>query len=80
MPSHTEPIGHSLQLVRVVLVPPEVNEPGGQIEKFAALFELKRSSEPHGSQPPLAERTVPARQNSHCVAPALDVVPAAHGV
>ena len=40
-----------------------------------ALFELKKSSEPHGLQPPLDERYVPARQNSHCVAPPLDVVP-----
>ena len=57
------------------MVPPEVNEPAGQIEKIEALFELKRSSAPHASQPPLAERNVPARQNTHCVAPALDVSP-----
>ena len=79
VPLHAEPAGHRAQLVRVVLVPPDVNEPGGHGSHSKALFELKRSSEPHTSQPPLDERYVPARQNSHCVAPALDVVPAAHG-
>ena len=69
-----------MHAVRVVFVPPDVKEPLGQKEQFAALFELKRLSSPHCSQLPSAERNVPARQNSHWVAPALDVVPAAHVV
>ncbi len=39
-PSHTEPAGHGRQLVRVVGVPPDVNEPVGQIEQLAARLSL----------------------------------------
>ena len=60
--------------------PPDVKDPGGQGSHSRALFELKRSSEPHDSQPPLAERNVPARQNVHCVAPALENVRVSHSI
>ena len=66
--------------MRVVLVPPEVKEPSGHTTHSAALLELKRWSDPHSAHPPTAERNVPARQNEHCVAPALDVKPASHTV
>ena len=80
VPLHAEPAGHRAQLVRVALVPPEVKEPSGHTKHSAALFELKRWSDPHSAHPPTAERNVPARQNEHCVAPALDVMSAAHAV
>ena len=80
MPSHDEPAGHTLHDVRVVLVLPEVKEPGEHAEHFAALLELYRLSAPQSSQPPSSDRNVPARQNTHCVAPALDVEPASHVV
>ena len=81
VPSHAEPMGHSLQLVRVVLSsPPEVNEPGGHTEQDSALFSLYRLSAPQSTQPPASRRYVPARQNVHCDAPGSDVVPVAHTV
>ena len=63
-----------------MLVPPDVNEPGKHTEQSDALFTLHRLSAPHSTQPPLAERCVPARQNAHCVAPASDVSPASHAM
>ena len=76
VPSHAAPIGHSLQAVRsVVFVPPEVNQPAPHTAQLAAWFALHRLSAPQASQPPLCERNVPARQNTHCVAPASDVSP-----
>ena len=78
VPSHAEPAGHSVQLVRVVFVPPDVNELGGHTEQLVALFALQRLSVPHSWQAPLFERNVPARQKSHCVAPSVDAIPAGH--
>ena len=40
VPLHAEPAGHRAQLVRAVLVPPEVKEPLGHTSQFSALFEL----------------------------------------
>ena len=37
-------------------------------------------STPHSTHPTLSSRYVPAKQNSHCVAPALDVVPVGQAV
>ena len=61
-------------------MPPDVNEPAGHTWQCAALFELHSLSDPHSTQPPVADKYVPARQNSHCVAPVLEVVPSAHFV
>ena len=58
-----------------MLVPPEVNQPAAHGSQLAAWFALHRLSAPHSTQPPLSERYVPARQNTHCVAPASDVEP-----
>ena len=80
VPLHAKPAGHSAQLVRVVLVPPDVNEPGPHTEQLTALFALHRWSAPQSTQPPLSERYVPARQNTHCVAPASEVEPSPHVV
>ena len=63
-----------------MLVPPDVNEPGGHTEQSDALFALHRLSSPQTTQPPLSESFVPARQNTHCVAPASDVEPSSHDV
>ena len=80
VPSHVDPAGHEVQLVRVVLVPPEVNEPTVHGSQVVAWFALHKSSAPQTSQPPLSESFVPARQNMHCVAPASDVEPSSHTV
>ena len=40
VPSHAEPAGQVEQLVRVISLPPEVNQPSGHTEQFAALFSL----------------------------------------
>ena len=69
-PSQWWPGGHSLQAVRAVLVPPEVNEPGGHTEQLGALFTLHRLSAPQSTQPSLSERDVPARHGTHDDAPA----------
>ena len=80
VPLHAEPAGHSVQLVRSVCEPPLVNEPGPQISQCSALFSLNMLSAPHGAHPTLSSRYVPARQNLHCVAPALDVAPVGQAV
>ena len=80
VPLHADPAEHRVQLVRVVLVPPDVNEPAVHSSQLAAWFALHRLSAPHSTQPPLPERYVPARQNMHCVAPASDVEPSSHAV
>ena len=80
MPSHRDPAGHSEQLVRIVVVPPLVKKPSGHVEQLSALFSLNMSSTPHSTHPTLTSRYVPARQNSHCVAPAVDVVPVGQAV
>ena len=79
VPSHAEPAGHSTQLVRVVAVPPDVNEPTGHGLQRLALFALQKLSSPHCSHRPALARNQPARQNSHCVEPAVETVPAGHG-
>ena len=57
VPSHAEPMGHSLQAVRFVVdVPPEVNQPAPHTAQLAAWFALHMSSAPHSKQPPLSER------------------------
>ena len=65
VPSHAEPAGHTLHAVRVDASPPVVKEPAGHIEHSGALFSLYVLSLPHGSQRPLCDRNVPARQNVH---------------
>ena len=78
MPSHAEPIGHSLHAVRsVVFVPPDVNHPAVHTEQLAAWFALHRLSAPQAS-PPLwsARRCVPARHGVHDDDPAPEYVPA----
>ena len=40
VPLHADPAGHRAQLVRVVFVPPEVNDPNGHVSQLDALFEL----------------------------------------
>ena len=81
MPLHSEPAGHSAQLVRVALVPPEVKEPAGHTGQLSASFSLHMLSAPHSTQlPPLAGRYLPARQILHCVAPAVDALPGGHDV
>ena len=77
VPLHADPAGHGVQLVRVVLVPPEVNDPLVHSWQPTAWFALHRLSAPHSSQPPASERNVPARQNAHCVAPTPDADKAA---
>ena len=70
VPSHAEPAKHSLQVVRVVLVPPEVKEPPAHVEHSAALFELKRWSDPHSVQLAASgPAAVPARHGEHDDAP-----------
>ena len=52
VPSHAEPIGHSLQAVRfVVFVPPEVNQPAVHSKHSVAWFSLHRLSAPQSSHP-----------------------------
>ena len=36
VPLHAEPAGHTMQVVRVLFVPPEVNEPAGHTRQLAA--------------------------------------------
>ena len=48
VPSHQEPAGHTPQLDRVVLSPPEVNEPPGHVLQLLALALRYSSSLPHG--------------------------------
>ena len=50
VPSHACPGGHGLQLVRVVLSPPAVNEPGGQALQPVAPSPLYWASPPHAEQ------------------------------
>ena len=79
VPSHVDPAGHEVQLVRVVLVPPQVNEPtvhGSQVE---AWFALHKSSAPQASHPLWsATWCVPARHGAHDDAPPGAYVPASH--
>ena len=51
VPLHAEPAGHREQLVRVVLAPPDVNEPTGQTEQLSASFSLHMWSALQSSQP-----------------------------
>ena len=51
VPLHADPAGHGVQLVRVVLVPPDVYEPAPHTEQFIALFALHRLSAPQSSHP-----------------------------
>ena len=48
VPSHQEPAGHSSQRERVVLSPPEVDEPAGHVLQLLALALRYLSSLPHG--------------------------------
>ena len=80
-PSHMKPAGHSLQAVRAVMVPPDVNELGGHVRQLAAPFSLHKSSAPHSVQlAAVAADHVPARHGVHERAPPEALVPAAHGV
>ena len=81
VPLHADPAGHGVQLVRVMPVPPEVNEPAGHVSQVAASFELHRLSAPQASHPLWsARRCVPARHDAHDDAPAPEYVPASHAV
>ena len=48
VPSHLEPAGQGSQRDRVVLSPPEVNEPPGHVLQLLALALRYLSSLPHG--------------------------------
>ena len=75
VPSHAWPAEHSVQLVRVVAVPPDVKEPGSHFWHSSFSFSLHMLSAPHSTQlPPLAGRYLPARHGAQCVAPSLDEV------
>ena len=66
VPLHAEPAGHGAQLVRVALVPPEVNEPSGHTEQLPALFPLHTLSAPQAVQSvAIAPDAVPARHGEH---------------
>ena len=81
VPSHAEPMGHSRQPLRVVLLPPVVNEPGGHWSQRSASSALYVSSAPHSVQlAALTDDHEPARQDEHTGEPALAYVPAAHSV
>ena len=81
VPSHAEPAGHSEQLVRVVFVPPEVNQPAVHGSQLVAWFELHRLSAPQTSHPLWSARPrVPARQGAHDDDPAPEYVPASQAV
>ena len=70
VPSHEKPAGHGLHAVRVVSVPPDVNEPGSHFLHAEALFSLHMLFMPQSTQsPPLPGRYVPARQGSCADAP-----------
>ena len=80
VPLHAWPAEHSVQPVRVVAVPPDVNEPRGHERQRGALFSLHVLSAPHSIQsPPSSGRYSPARQEVHCVAPAFEAVPGGQG-
>ena len=80
VPSHAEPIGHSLQAVRsVVFVPPEVNQPAPHTAQLAAWFALHRLSAPQASHTATCPaENVPARHGAHDDAPLAALVPAPH--
>ena len=81
VPSHAEPAGQTLQLVRVVSSPPDVNQPASHTEHCAAEFSLHRSSAPHASHPLWSDRRyVPAKHGAHDIAPSAEYVPLPHGV
>ena len=70
VPLHAEPAGHSAQLVCVIIVPPDVNEPAGQIEYSPAWFPLHLSSAPQSSQLSASSVDhVPAKHGTHDTAP-----------
>ena len=48
VPSHAKPSGQGSQLDRVVLSPPDVNEPPGHVLQLLALALRYVSSLPHG--------------------------------
>ena len=81
VPSHMNPAGQTLQAVRVVMVPPDVNELGGHVRQVAAPFSLHSSSAPHSVQfAAIAADHVPARHGVHERPPPAALVPAAHAV
>ena len=49
-PSQKDPAGHGEQVVRVVLSPPEVDEPDGQVLQLLAPSVLYLVSSPHAAQ------------------------------
>ena len=69
-PLHCEPAGHSVQLVRVVAVPPDVNEPSRHVKHPSASFPLYSLSAPHFVQfAALCTENVPARHGEQDDAP-----------
>ena len=67
--------------VRVVKVPPTVNEPGGHVRQLAAPASLHAMSAPHSVQlAAIAADHVPARHGVHERAPPEALVPATHAV
>ena len=70
-----------MQLVRVLVVPPDVNQPAPHTEHSAAEFSLHRSSAPHESHPLWSDRRlVPAKHGAHDIAPSPEYVPLPHCV
>ena len=67
--------------MRVVLVPPEVNEPAVHGSQLTAWFALHRLSAPQASHPLWStRRCVPARHGAHADDPGAEYVPASHAV
>ena len=79
-PSQYEPAGHRLHVVRVVLSPPEVCEPGGQVLQLLAPSPLYFVSSSHAEQSlsPAATK-YPAAQTRLMLVPSQDE-PAGHSV
>ena len=81
VPSHENPAGQSLQLVRVVSVPPDVNEPRGHTVQFGAVCSLHMLSAPHSVQSRAkAPDHLPDKHGEQSGEPPPANVPASQGV
>ena len=70
-----------MQLVRVILVPPDVYEPAEHTEQLSASFSLHMLSAPQSSHLLWSAREcVPARHGEHADAPTSADMPATHAV
>ena len=80
-PSQEYPAGHGSQLVRVVLSPPDVYDPGGHVLQLLAPPPLYASSSPHAEHPlaPAAAKK-PAPHSVLVLVPSGHSEPAGHSV